>query len=393
MRIPAYVPRGERVILVRKIDILNRLSQGPDIGIDRKFRGYFVMGDVSILSIATATPDNVIEQSTVEKLAPKVFPELFKHYPVMLDIFRNSGIERRRTVRPLSWYLEPRDWSDRSKVFHEDGLALFEKVALAAIERAGLKPDAIDTVVTICSSGIATPSLEARAMEKLGLRSDVRRVPVFGLGCAGGVSGLALASRLAAAEVGKTVLLVVVELCSLAFRIDRRTKEDAVASALFADGAAAMVLQSDGASGLATVRGSAEHTWPDTIDVMGWIFDPVGFGVVLSRSVPIFIERRFPPVAKKLLQAVGLANEDVGRYVCHPGGGRVVDAVEMALKLKRGSLDHERDVLREYGNMSAPTILFALERVLKSPPKGALALSALGPGFSASLVALDPARA
>ena len=278
-------------------------------------------------------------------------------------------------------------------MFHEDGLALFEKVASAAIERTGLEPAAIDTVVTICSSGIATPSLEARAMGNLGFRSDVRRVPVFGLGCGGGVSGLGLASRLAYAEPGKTVLMVVLELCSLAFRIDRRTKEDAVASALFADGAAALILRAGGEGGLATVRGSAEHTWPDTIDVMGWIFDPVGFGVVLSRSVPIFVERRFPPVAKKLLQAVGLASGDVGRYVCHPGGGRVVDAVETALKLDRGSLDHERDILREYGNMSAPTVIFALDRVLKSPPNGALALSALGPGFTASLVALDPAHA
>jgi alkylresorcinol/alkylpyrone synthase len=126
---------------------------------------------------------------------------------------------------------------------------------------------------------------------------------------------------------------------------------------------------------------------------MGWIFDPVGFGVVLSRSVPIFVERRFPPVAKKLLAAVGLKNEDIGRYICHPGGGKVVDAVEMALKLKRGSLDHERDVLREFGNMSAPTVLFALERVLRAPRKGMLALSALGPGFTASLLAIDPAHA
>lgn len=351
------------------------------------------MRDVSLLSIATAVPENVIEQRAVEKIAPDVFPELFKRYPVMLDIFQNSGIERRRTIRPFAWYLTPRDWSDRSKVFHEEGLRLFEKVAKVAIKRAGLQPEAIDTVVTICSSGIATPSLEARAMKNLGLRADVRRVPVFGLGCGGGVGGLGLASRLAAAEPGKNVLMVVIELCSLAFRIDRRTKEDAVASALFADGAAALILRSEGGQGLAVVRGSAEHTWPDTLDIMGWTFDPVGFGVMLSRSVPIFVERRFPPVAKKLLQAVGLTDKEVSRYVCHPGGGRVVDAVERALKLKRGSLDHERDVLREYGNMSAPTVLFALERVLKLPPKGPLALSALGPGFTASLVVLEPASA
>jgi len=351
------------------------------------------MREVSLLSIATATPENVVDQKKVEALAPHVFPQLFERYPVMLDIFRNSGIERRRTVRPLAWYLEPRDWSDRSKVFHEEGLALFERVAKEAIDRAKIAPDEIDCVVTVCSSGVATPTLEARAAENIGLRADVRRVPVFGLGCAGGVSGLSLATRLASVEADTTVLVVVLELCSLAFRIDRGTKEDAVASALFGDGAAALVLRANGKAGLAQMRGSAEHLWPDTTDVMGWIFDPVGFGVVLSRSVPIFVERRFPPVAKKLLAAVGLTNEDVGRYICHPGGGKVVDAVEMALKLKRGSLDHERDVLREFGNMSAPTVLFALERVLRAPKKGMLALSALGPGFTASLCALEPAHA
>jgi len=351
------------------------------------------MREVSLLSIATAVPENIVEQRKVESLAADVFPELFNQYPVMIDIFRNSGIERRHTVRPLQWYLEPRDWSDRSQVFHEEGLALFERVAKAAIARAKIEPEEIDCVVTVCSSGIATPTLEARAAKNLELRADVRRVPVFGLGCAGGVSGLSLAARLAAVEADTTVLVVVLELCSLAFRIDRRTKEDAVASALFGDGGAALVLRANGDAGLAQVRGSAEHIWPDTLDVMGWTFDPVGFGVVLSRSVPIFVERRFPPVAKKLLAAVGLKNEDIGRYICHPGGGKVVDAVEMALKLKRGSLDHERDVLREFGNMSAPTVLFALERVLAAPRKGMLALSALGPGFTASLLALDPARA
>lgn len=348
------------------------------------------MNPVSILSAATAVPVHVVEQGEVEKLAPKVFPELFAHYPAMIDIFQNAGIARRRTVRPLAWYLVPRDWSDRSAVFHEAGLALFEEATRAALYRAGLAARAVDTIVTICSSGVATPSLEARAMQAIGFRSGVQRIPVFGLGCAGGVSGLALAAELARSDPGKIVLLVVVELCSLAFRIDRGTKEDAVASALFGDGAAALVLQANGGGGLATIRGAAQYTWPDTLDVMGWSFDPVGFGVVLSRSVPVFIERRFPPVAVKLLGEAGLVSDEVGRYVCHPGGGKVVDAIERALALPSGSLDCERDVLREYGNMSAPTVLFVLERILGSSAKGALALSALGPGFTASMVALDP---
>jgi alkylresorcinol/alkylpyrone synthase len=186
----------------------------------------------------------------------------------------------------------------------------------------------------------------------------------------------------------------VVELCSLALRTDRDIKEDVVSAALFGDGAAALVLRAgDAGEGLARVNGSAEHTWPDTLDIMGWTFDPVGFGVVLARSVPMFVERRMPEMTKTLLARCKVDLRDVARFVCHPGGGRVVDALENALGLQRGSLDHERAVLREYGNMSAPTVLFALERVLKKPPRGVLALSALGPGFTATMVTMEPLHA
>ena len=345
---------------------------------------------VSLLSVATAVPANVIAQDEIAAPAPGVFPDLFSRYPVMIEVFRNAGIARRRAVRPIGWYLTPRNWSDRSEVFLSEGLALFEQAATTALARAGVAAKDVDIVVTVSTSGVATPSLEARAMPRLGLRPDVRRVPVFGLGCAGGVSGLSIASRLAMAQEA-TVLVVVLELCTLAFRLDRGSKQDAVATALFGAGAAAVVLRSGAADGLARVRGSTEHTWPGTLDVMGWTVYPVGFGVVLSRSVPTFVERRFPAVARKLLAAVDIARNRIGRYVCHPGGGRVIDAIETALSIARGTLDHERAILSEYGNMSAPTVLFALERVLRAQPAGTLALSALGPGFTASLLALDPA--
>ena len=127
--------------------------------------------------------------------------------------------------------------------------------------------------------------------------------------------------------------------------------------------------------------------------IMGWTFDPVGFGVVLSRSEPMFVERSMPEMTKTLLARCKVDIQNVARFVCHPGGGRVVDALENALGLQRGSLDHERAVLREYGNMSAPTVLFALERVLAERPRGVLALSALGPGFTATMVTMEPTHA
>jgi alkylresorcinol/alkylpyrone synthase len=351
------------------------------------------MAGVSILSLATATPPHVIEQRDVIAAAPKALPGFFDRFPGMIEIFGNAGIERRRAVRPLEWYLKPHDWKERSEVYLEEALKLYEHVAKDAMDRAGVKPEDIDIVVTISSSGVATPSLEARVLETLGLRPETRRVPIFGLGCAGGVTGLSIASKLASAEQGTTVLVVVIELCTLALRTDRDTKEDVVSAALFADGAAAIVLRSSEHEGLARVNGCAEHTWPNTVDIMGWTFDPIGFGVVLARSVPMFVERRMPEMTKTLLARCKVDIHDVARFVCHPGGGKVVDALENALKLQRGSLNHERAVLREYGNMSAPTILFALERVLAEKRSGTLALSALGPGFTAAMATIEAVHA
>jgi len=354
------------------------------------------MSGVSILSLATASPPYVIEQRDAMAAAPKALPGFFERFPGMIEVFNNAGIERRRAVRPLEWYLQPHDMRERSEVYLEEALKLYERAAKDAMDRAGIRPEEIDIAITISSSGVATPSLEARAMEALGLRPETRRVPIFGLGCAGGVTGLSIASKLASADPNTTVLIVVIELCTLALRTDRDIKEDVVSAALFADGAAALVLRSGDKQenrSLARVNGSAEHTWPKTLDIMGWTFDPVGFGVVLARSVPMFVERRMPEMTKTLLARCNVELHDVARFVCHPGGGKVVDALENALKLQRGSLDHERAVLREYGNMSAPTILFALERVFAEKRRGMLALSALGPGFTATMVTLEAGHA
>ncbi len=152
----------------------------------------------------------------------------------------------------------------------------------------------IDTVVTVCSTGIATPSLEARVAGRMGFRSDVTRVPVFGLGCAGGVSGLSIAARLAQARPGTNVLLVAVELCSLALRLDELTKANIVATSLFGDGAAAIILRA-GDGGATPIEHSGEHLWPDTLGIMGWNVDPEGFGVIFQRTIPNFVTENLNP--------------------------------------------------------------------------------------------------
>jgi alkylresorcinol/alkylpyrone synthase len=185
------------------------------------------------------------------------------------------------------------------------------------------------------------------------------------------------------------VLFVTVELCTLAFRLDALTKANMVATALFGDGAAACVLRA-GEGGIAEVEGAGENTWPDTLDIMGWNVDPEGFGVIFAQAIPPFVEAHMGDAVAAVLERLGLEREAVGRFVCHPGGAKVVAALERSLVLEEGTLDHERAVLSEYGNMSAPTVLFVLERVLQAGAPGRLVLTALGPGFTGSVLSLLP---
>jgi len=240
--------------------------------------------------------------------------------------------------------------------------------------------------VNVSSTGIATPGIEARVGPEMGFRPSVMRVPVFGRGCAGGVSGLTLGSRLARAEPGEVILVVVVELCTLTSRTDRGTKSDVISSALFGDGAAAVVLRAGSDKAKLRVGAAAEHTWPRTLDIMGWTVDPVGLRVMLSRSLPRFVEQKMAAPVRRFIKAAQL---QAPQLICHPGGAKVLDAIEGALELQKGTLRDEREVLRGHGNMSSPTVLFVLERALQRGLRGPAMLSALGPGFTANFLALE----
>jgi alkylresorcinol/alkylpyrone synthase len=327
-------------------------------------------------------------QRDVAEAAHAMFGARYDGFDRMARVFHNAGIEKRHSVRPLDWFASERGWPERTKAYLDGALALFQAAAAAALARAGLDASDIDTIVTVSSTGIATPSLEARLLRPMGFRDGVRRVPIFGLGCAGGVSGLAVAADLARARPGANVLFVAVELCTLAFRLDVLTKANLVATALFGDGAAALILRSEDAAGIA-ITAAGQHTWPASLDIMGWSVDPGGFGVVLARTIPHFIRSHLAPAISGILARAGLTVADIGRFLCHPGGRTVIDALERCLALEQGSLDHERAVLAEYGNMSAPTVLFVLERALRAGLPQRSLLSALGPGFTASCVVLE----
>ena len=344
----------------------------------------------TLLSLATAAPPHVLLQSDVAAVARGLFSSRYEDFDRLSRVFDTTGITKRHAVRPIEWYFEPRGWPERTQAYLEGAQDLFVEAAREALAAAGLSSVDVDTIVTVTSTGIATPSLEARASSRMGFRPDAARVPIFGLGCAGGVSGLSIAARLAEARPGSNVLFVAVELCTLAFRLDELTKANVVATALFGDGAAACVLRTS-QSGLAKVECGGEHTWPDTLDIMGWNVDPQGFGVVFAHAIPPFAEANMGSAVSGILERLGLGLADVDRFVCHPGGTKVISALERTLSLGKGSLDHERGVLADYGNMSSPTVLFVLERVLRTGMPERAVLAAMGPGFTASCVSLKRA--
>jgi alkylresorcinol/alkylpyrone synthase len=348
------------------------------------------MQSCSLLSLATAVPPHVITQSEAKARAREAFGGKKALFDRLAGVFDNAGIARRHIVTPPDWYMGDHGWHDRNNLYLEAAEQLFVDAAASAIEKAGLSAEEIDGIVTVSTTGIATPSLDARCAARVGFRDDIRRVPVFGLGCAGGVSGLATAARLASAEPTSKWLIVTVETCSISIRLDSDDPAAVVATALFGDGAAAAVVTA-GKHSLAHIRGSAEKLWPDTLRIMGWDVEDPGLAVVFDRAIPPFIEAELASAVDEMLVKLGIQRGDIDRFCCHPGGVKVIDAIETALDLTQGELNIEREILNDYGNMSAPTVLFVLERLVQRGLPRRVMMTAFGPGFTCAGLLLETA--
>jgi alkylresorcinol/alkylpyrone synthase len=325
--------------------------------------------------------DDVTERIRLA-LGPKS-PEITR----MIPMFANTGIESRYSCVPMSWYEEPHGWAERNEIYLRTSTSLLEEATREALRRAGRDANDIDAIVVVSTTGIATPSLDALLMERMGLRRDVMRLPIFGLGCAGGTIGFARAATMARSMPGSLVLFLVVELCALSFRRDDFTKSNIVATALFGDGAAAALLEAGDAGPALTASG--EYTWPDSLDIMGWDVTGDGMRAIFSRDIPSLVSTQLRDVALAFLARSGLDPTGIDRFVCHPGGAKVLDALEGAFSVPPGSLVEARAILREYGNMSAATVMFVLERTMQSGDWHRALLSALGPGFTAAFALLE----
>ena len=342
-----------------------------------------------LLSLATVVPDHGLHQDDVLPAAAAVFGDAFGDFSRLESIYANTQIETCYSCVPLEWYAESHSFAERNQLYIESALDLLERATLACLEKASLDIADIGGIVTVSSTGITTPTLDALLMERLAMRRDMRRLPIFGLGCVGGVLGLARTAAQAQAEPARHFLFLVVELCGLTFRNQDRSKSNVVATALFGDGAAAAIISCEGDG--PRLSGWGEHTWPDSLDIMGWKVSDDGLSVIFSRHIPNLVRANMREAAVSFLTEQGLTLADIDRFVCHPGGAKVIDALEEVFDVEPGGLHHTRRVLRKFGNMSAATILFVLDDVLGEGGAKRCLLSSLGPGFTAGFLTLETA--
>jgi len=343
--------------------------------------------DVEILSLATANPCFQLPQVEAAARARELFPHLKRLWP----LYDNTGIELRYNCEPIEWYLKAHSWAERTASFHKHALDLLERVTLEAAHAAGIELGAIDMIVTNTVTGLAIPSLDAMLLNRLRLAPSIERLPMFGLGCGAGVAGLSRAARLAHSTDGAHVLFVTVDLCSLCFRVGDPSPAMFVSTALFGDGAAAVLLHNtrNGARAGSRMIASGEWCWRDTEHIMGWDIKDDGFGIVLSSELPALMAGALAPALDEFLKRHDFRLSDFNGFVFHPGGRKLLETMQQALGLTRHQLDHSWEVLRRYGNMSSATVLFVLDRALKAGARGPHLLVAFGPGFSAYFAVAD----
>lgn len=340
----------------------------------------------TVAAVAVEFPGNRYSQDeSAAALADFAGPE-FRRF------FSASGVEHRHTALPLSRYRELSGFTEANDAFCETALELGERALLSALDGAVLDPSQVDVIFSTTVTGLAVPTLEARLATRIGLRPDVKRVPLFGLGCVAGAAGVARMHDYLRAYPDHVAALLAVELCTLTIQRDDRSMANFVAASLFGDGAAAVIATGSSRQPSAgpKVLATRSRLYPDTEDVMGWDIGSSGFRIKLSVEVATVAEKYLGEDVRNFLADYGLTTRDVSAWVCHPGGPKVIDAVENALDLPVTALDRTRTSLRDNGNLSSVSVLDVLRATMADPPgPGSLGLMiAMGPGFCSELVLL-----
>lgn len=357
----------------------------------------------TITSIAEAVPPFEIKQEQASDFARELFTDSFKDIERLLKAFQNGQIEKRHFVNNIEWFHENHTFEEKNNAYIESAISLgkeaIEKCLHSHVFLTKTIPyEEIDAIFFISTTGIATPSIEARIMNTLPFRSHTKRIPIWGLGCAGGAAGLSRAFEYCLAFPKAKVLVLSVELCSLTFQHNDLSKSNLIGTTLFADGIACALVCGDEAgiesfqkqAASPSIISTQSTLMPNSLDVMGWDIKNSGLYVVFSRDIPRIIEDWLKPNVSSFLEENELTLEQIDHFIAHPGGKKVIDAYINSLGIPAAMTDISLEVLRQYGNMSSATILYVLKRYMERRiPEGSIGLcTALGPGFSSELLLL-----
>lgn len=346
-----------------------------------------------IIGIETIVPNYVYRQDFASDFVQRLYGGSSMDIERLLPIFVNTGIDKRHFCMPAEWYGESHSFSEKNRLYTQHAIRLASDVVRNLCEQNRISPQEIDHLFFVSTTGLATPSIDAHLVNTLQLSSSVKRSPIWGLGCAGGIAGLARAADWLTAYPSKRAVVIALELCSLTFIRNDFSKSNFVATSLFGDGAAAALLVGDECDPTdkraIRINASQAVTWRDTLGVMGWELNDEGLKVLFSKDIPMIVRDSAKPSILEFLAAHGLTLDDISDFLSHPGGAKVIDAYAQALGLPRHKTDFMWQILREYGNMSSATVLFVLHKYLTSSDyksESRVLSTTLGPGFSSEMI-------
>lgn len=347
-----------------------------------------------IRTVVTENAPHYVDQEEIVGVVRNLFGDQYADIERLLKVFGNGQIEGRYFAAPLEWFEKERSLEEKNRLYVEEAVRMGSRAVNRCLEEAGVDKTEIDAFFFVSSTGLATPTIDARIMNELGMPPHIKRMPLWGLGCAGGASGISRAHDFCTAYPDAKVIVLCLELCSLTFQRGDLSKSNLIGTSLFADGAACVLITGADVqpphSGF-DIRDTRSTLMPQSEDVMGWDVKDEGLHVVFSRDIPKIIEEWLKPNVEGFLEGLGKMPGDITHFIAHPGGKKVLRAYEKSLGFSKEKTDISRNVLARNGNMSSPTVLYVLKEFIE---KGAAAgeeglLTALGPGFSSEMLWLE----
>src|SRR5450631_2887105 len=355
---------------------------------------------MQIISAASAFPKHYYPQAVLLQALEKYWGAELENPELLHRLHRNTGVDGRHLALPVHAYPKLSGWGEVNDLWIEVALDLGKQAICRALTYAGIAARDLGAFFFTSVTGIASPSIDALLINRIGLSPNIRRVPMFGLGCVAGAAGTARAADYVKAYPSQLAVLLSVELCSLTIQKEDLSPANLISSGLFGDGAAAVIVAGEECNTFAPeseqpgpkILATRSVFYPQTEEMMGWRISEKGFSLVLSREVPNLVRKQIGQDVDAFLAAYGHSRHDIGSWVLHTGGPKVLEAIQDALGLKNGQLGASWDCLRKTGNLSSASVLVVLEEVMKHrrPTPGTLGLmAAMGPGFCSELLLLQ----